>query len=375
MNIVYRFAQEIPGALRDWWWSVDRVLVFTFCGLIAIGLLLSLAASPGAAASNHISEPFFFFFRHSIFAAAGLMVMVMVSLADPLNARRIANLALIVALLVMVYIIFAGHEAKGAQRWVRLGPFSLQPSEFLKPGLIVTVAWLFSRAKSKGSSTMLFAFVIYGVSIFLLMQQPDLGQSILITASFGLVFFLSGMSWIWIAGLGVFSIAGLYSAYRFFPYVAARVNRFLSPTGDGNSQTDRAMEALTGGGIFGRGPGEGVIKRILPEAHTDYIFSVAAEEFGTLAALLIIGLFATVLLRGFSGALHLTNQTEQLTAAGLTVLIGLQAAINISVNLHISPPEGMTLPFLSYGGSSMLAMCLTAGLLLAFTRRRPGAFE
>ncbi|MDQ7077660.1 MAG: FtsW/RodA/SpoVE family cell cycle protein [Robiginitomaculum sp.] len=153
------------------------------------------------------------------------------------------------------------------------------------------------------------------------------------------------------------------------------MQHFLAPSGDGNSQTDRALEALTGGGIFGRGPGEGVIKWILPEAHTDYIFSVAVEEFGTLAALFIITLFSIILFRGFSSALRLTDQTEQLAVAGLSVLIGLQAAINIAVNLHISPPEGMTLPFLSYGGSSMLAMSITAGLLLAFTRRRPGAFE
>lgn len=368
------YLKRLSAALGDWWWTVDRLLVFTFCGLIAAGLILSLAASPGAAASNHISEPFYFFFRHSVFAAVGLVVMVLVSLADPVNARRFANLMCIGAVLVMFYIIFAGHEAKGAQRWVRIGSFSLQPSEFLKPGLIVTVAWLFSRAKTKGSPAMLIAFLVFAVSIALLMKQPDLGQSILITASFGLVFFLSGMSWFWIIGLGVFSVAGVYSAYLYFPYVTVRVNQFLSPASDGNSQTDRAMDALTGGGLFGRGPGEGVIKRILPEAHTDYIFSVAVEEFGTLAALIIIGMFSTILYQGFSKALHLTNQAEQLAVAGLTVLIGLQAAINISVNLHISPPEGMTLPFLSYGGSSMLAMCLTAGLLLAFTRRRPGAF-
>ncbi|PHS27938.1 MAG: cell division protein FtsW [Robiginitomaculum sp.] len=365
----------VTGALRDWWWSVDRVLVFTFCTLIAVGLILSLAASPGAAASNHIADPFYFFFRHSVFAIAGLIVMVAVSLADPVNARRFANVVLIGALLVMIYIIFAGHEAKGAQRWVRIGSFSLQPSEFLKPGLIVTVAWLFSRAKVKGSPTMVLAFLVLLVSIALLMKQPDLGQTVLITASFSAVFFLAGVSWVWIIGLGAVFLAGLYSAYTFFPYISARVQYFLTPSGDGNSQTDRALDALTGGGIFGRGPGEGVIKWILPEAHTDYIFSVAVEEYGTVAALFIISLFGLILYRGLTSALRLTDQSEQLAVAGLSVLIGLQAAINIAVNLHISPPEGMTLPFLSYGGSSLLGMCITAGLLLAFTRRRPGAFE
>jgi cell division protein FtsW len=363
---------RIYGALRDWWWSVDKVLVLTFCILIAIGLVLSLAASPAAAPS---AKPFYYFKRHLAFAILGLVSMIAISLADPVNARRFANLVLIGALLFMVYIVFAGHSANSAQRWIKLGSFTLQPSEFLKPGLIVTVAWLFSRAKVKGSPTLFLAFLLLGVSIGLLMSQPDFGQSFLLTVSFGVVFFLSGMSWFWIIGLGTFSIAGVYSAYTFFPYIAARVQSFLTPVSDGNSQTDRALAALTGGGIFGRGPGEGVIKRILPEAHTDYIFSVAVEEFGTLAALVIILLFLTIVYRGFSSALRMTNQAEQLAVAGLTVLIGLQAAINIAVNLHISPPEGMTLPFLSYGGSSMLAMSVTAGLLLAFTRHRPGAFE
>ncbi len=375
MNMISRSIQYFAGALRDWWWSVDRVLVLTFCILIAVGLVLSLAASPGAAARLRIADPFYFFIRHSVFAIAGLSIMVAVSLADPVNARRFANLVMVGALLVMVFIIFGGHEAKGAQRWVRLGPFSLQPSEFLKPGLIVTVAWLFSRAKAKGSPTMALAFLALGTSILLLMKQPDLGQTVLITASFGAVFFLSGMSWLWIISMGTISLGGLYAAYSFFPYIAARVQRFLEPSGDGNSQTERAFNALTGGGVFGRGPGEGVIKWNLPEAQTDYIFSVAVEEYGTLAALFIIGLFSIILFRGFSSAFRLTDQTEQLAVAGLTVLIGLQAAINIAVNLHISPPEGMTLPFLSYGGSSMLGMCITAGLLLAFTRRRHGAFE
>ncbi len=372
MNMVLSSILNFISALLDWWWSVDRVLFFTFCLLIAIGLVLSLAASPGASPS---ANPFYFFTRHSVFAALGLFIMVGISLADPITARRFANLVFLGSLLVMFYIIFAGHEVKGAQRWVRLGPFSLQPSEFLKPGLVVTVAWLFSRAKTKGSPTMALAFLALAVSIALLMKQPDFGQSILVTASFGVVLFLSGMSWLWIIGLGTFIIVGMYAAYSFFPYIATRVHGFLTPSGDGNSQTDRALDALTGGGIFGRGPGEGVIKWMLPEAHTDYIFSVAVEEFGTFAALLIITLFAIILFKGFSSALRMTDQTEQLATAGLAVLIGLQAAINIAVNLHISPPEGMTLPFLSYGGSSMLGMSITAGLLLAFTRRRPGAFE
>lgn len=358
----------------DWWWSVDRVLFFAFCATMAIGLVLSLATSPAASASNHFSNPFHYFARQSLFAASGLVLMVGVSLADPLHARRFANLVLIGALVVMVFIIFAGHEAKGAQRWVRLGGFTLQPSEFLKPGLIVTIAWLFSRARSARSPTLLAGFAIYLVSVGLLMKQPDLGQSILITASFGVVFFLAGLSWLWIVGLGVFSLGSIYAAYVFFPYVTARFQHFLAPAVDGTSQTGRALAALASGGLFGRGPGEGVIKMLLPEAHTDYIFSVTVEEYGALAGIVIIGLFALMVARGFASGLRLTDRESQLAVIGLTSLIGFQAAINLAVNLHLSPPEGMTLPFLSYGGSSMLAMCLTAGLLLAFTRRRPGAF-
>jgi len=365
----------LKTAFENWWWSVDHVLFYIFCILIATGLLLSLATSPSASASNHFANPFHYFIRHLIFATAGFVGMIAVSLLEPLNARRFAVLVLAGSLAAMVFIIFAGYEAKGAQRWLRFGSFSLQPSEFLKPAFIVTAAWLFSRTRAQAPLARLFAFVIYGLIVILLMKQPDLGQTILISISFFLVFFFSGISWRWIAGIGAFCLSSLYGAYAFFPYVAARVQHFITPSGDGNSQTDRALQALTGGGLFGRGPGEGIIKRILPEAHTDYIFSVAVEEYGTVAALVIIALFATIVLRGFVWALRLTDQSEQLAVAGLSTLIGLQAAINIAVNLHISPPEGMTLPFLSYGGSSLLAMSLTAGFLLAFTRRRPGGFE
>ncbi len=375
MISLVRVWQALKSALEDWWWSVDHVLFYTFCTLIAAGLLLSLATSPSASASNHFANPFHYFSRHLVFAIAGFSGMVAISLFDPVSARRFAILVLIGSLAAMMFILFAGYEAKGAQRWLRLGAFSLQPSEFLKPAFIVTAAWLFSRPRAQAPLARLSAFAIYALIVVLLMKQPDLGQTILISISFFLVFFFSGISWRWIVGLGIFSLASLYGAFAFFPYVAARVQHFIAPSGDGNSQTDRALQALTGGGLFGRGPGEGIIKKILPEAHTDYIFSVAVEEYGTLAALIIIALFAVIVLRGFVWALRLTDQSEQLAVAGLSTLIGLQAAINIAVNLHISPPEGMTLPFLSYGGSSLLAMGLTAGLLLAFTRRRPGGFE
>ncbi len=361
--------------LADWWWSVDRVLVAIFLGLIFLGLVLSMAASPAAAIKDFPAEPFHYFTRHSAFAAAAVLSLIGVSLLDPVWARRLAIVALACAIVLMLAILFAGHEAKGGMRWIRIGSFSLQPSEFAKPGLIVTIAWLFSRGRANNGPGALISFGLYIFLAFLLFLQPDFGQTVLITMAFGAVFFMSGISWPWIAALATLTVGGSFGAYKFLPHVTLRINNFLAPSGQDRTQMDMVMDALTGGGLFGRGPGEGVIKTHLPEAHTDFIFSVAAEEFGLMASLLIIGLFVAVMVRGYTRAVRMTDHTAQLAAAGLTTLIGMQAFINIAVNLQIVPPKGMTLPFISYGGSSMLAMALTAGLLLAFTRKRPGAFE
>lgn len=364
------------SAFAEWWWSVDRVLLGTFGLLIAIGFLLSLAASPAAADRLSITDPFHFLYRHGFYAGIGAAVMLALSSLDPRGARRVAALILLGAMALTAATLVMGVEVKGATRWLRFAGFSLQPSEFLKPALIVIAGWLFAeQRRGTAAPAAIIAFVLYLVCVTLLLLQPDFGQTVLLTTAFGALFFLAGMPWIWTAALGAMALMGSAAAYFVFPHVASRVDRFLNPESGDTYQIDRALEAVGRGGLFGRGPGEGEVKHFLPDAHTDFIFAVAAEEFGLLACLLITGLFGVVIWRGLRSALRLNEPFMQLAAAGLTLLLGLQAFINIAVNLHLVPPKGMTLPFISYGGSSMLATAVTAGLLLAMTRRRPGVYE
>jgi cell division protein FtsW len=268
-----------------------------------------------------------------------------------------------------------GHNAKGATRWLEFGGFSLQPSEFMKPALIVLVAWMFAEGqKGEGVPGVSIAFALYGLAVALLLIQPDVGQTILITIAFGAAFFVAGVPMRWIAGMLAAAVSGGVAIYFTFDHVASRVHKFLSPDKADTHQIDRAQQAIAAGAMFGRGPGEGVMKRSVPDLHTDFIYSVAAEEYGLVFSLLLIGLFAILVTRGLYKAMKLSDPFEQIAAAGLFVLVGQQAFINVAVNLNLIPTKGMTLPFISYGGSSMMAMGLTLGMALALTRRRPGAY-
>jgi cell division protein FtsW len=365
----------LPRAVTYWWRGVDRTLLFVILALIGIGLVLSLAASPAASDRLGISDPFYFLYRQSLFAGVSVAALLGISALGPKGARRLAVIGLVGALILLVATLFIGHEVKGATRWLRIGSFSLQPSEFLKPALIVTVAWLFAETK-RGAPIpgQTIAFGLYLLAVAMLMLQPDFGQSVLLTLCFGGVFFVSGMPWQWIGGLAGLTVGGSSLAYFSLPHVADRVQRFINPENADTYQIDRATEAIARGGIAGVGPGEGEVKNLLPDAHTDFIFSVAAEEFGLLASLSIIGLFAIFVTRAWMQAMRLNDHFAQLAVAGLSLQFGLQALVNISVNLNLIPPKGMTLPFVSYGGSSMLALAFGAGLILAFTRRRPGTY-
>ncbi|MHA6287219.1 putative lipid II flippase FtsW [Maricaulis sp. CAU 1757] len=366
---------SLPRAVATWWRGVDRTLLVIVIALIMTGLVLSMAASPAAAERLNLDDPFYFLYRQSVFAGLSLIGLLGISMLSLKGARRLAVLGLLGSLVLMVAILFIGHEVKGATRWIRIGSFGLQPSEFLKPALIVTAAWLFSEEK-RGAPIpgRLIAFALYGIAIVLLMLQPDFGQSVLLTLIFGGIFFASGLSWLWVAILGGLAVAGSGLAYMTLPHVASRVQRFLDPESGDTYQIDRATEAISRGGIAGVGPGEGEVKHLLPDAHTDFIFSVAAEEFGLMASLAIIGLFALLVARAWLQAMRLNDSFAQLAVAGLALQFGLQSLVNIAVNLNLIPPKGMTLPFVSYGGSSMLALAFGAGLMLAFTRRRPGAY-
>ena len=371
------FSRNDQSAIAKWFWTVDRGLLGAALALMGLGVALSFASSPAAIlADESISDPFYYSWRMIVFASGGTIAMLVASLLSPRGVRRIALLALLGAIGVMALLPIIGDEVKGASRWINLGPLSLQPSEFAKPGLIVFAAWMFSEGqKGQGVPGVSIAFGFWALTVGLLVIQPDIGQTLLITTTFMAVFFMAGVPLKWMAVLGGMVIAGITSIYFLFDHVQSRVAKFIAPGAEDTHQIDRASEAIRAGGLVGRGVGEGVMKRSVPDLHTDFIYSVAAEEFGLVLSLILIGLYAFIVIRGMRRAMKLNDPFEQTAAAGLFMLIGLQASINVAVNLNLIPTKGMTLPFISYGGSSMAAMGLTMGFALALTRRRPGAYE
>ena len=371
------FSRNDQSPIAKWFWTVDRGLLAAALTLMGLGVALSFASSPAAIhADQSITDPFHYSWRMMVWATLGVGLMLVSSLLSPRGVRRIAALALLGAIVTMMALPFIGDEVKGAARWINLGPFSLQPSEFAKPGLIFFAAWMFAEAqKGEGVPGVSIAFGFWALTVGLLLIQPDIGQTLLVTTTFMAVFFMAGVPLKWVAVIAAAGMAGLVSLYFAFGHMRDRLSRFLSPETADTHQIDRASEAIRAGGLVGRGVGEGVMKRHVPDLHTDFIYSVGAEEFGLVLSLAMIALYAFVVVRGMRRAMKLNDAYEQTAAAGLFMLIGLQACINIAVNLNLIPTKGMTLPFISYGGSSMLAMGLTMGLALALTRRRPGAYE
>ena len=371
------FSRNDQSPIAQWFWTVDRGLLGAALALMGLGVMLSFASSPAAIlADESITDPFHYSWRMIVWASGGVGLMLPMSLLSPRGVRRIAVLGLLGAIVVMALLPVIGDTVKGAARWVNLGPFSLQPSEFAKPSLIVFAAWMFAEGqKGQGVPGVSIAFGFYVVTVALLLIQPDIGQTLLITTTFMAVFFMAGVPLRWVAVLGGMFVAGMTAIYLLFPHVQSRVAKFVSPGVEDTHQIDRASEAIRAGGLVGRGVGEGVMKRSVPDLHTDFIYSVGAEEFGLVLSLVMIGLYAFIVFRGMGRAMKLNDPFEQTAAAGLFMLIGLQASINVAVNLNLIPTKGMTLPFISYGGSSMMAMGLTMGFALALTRRRPGAYE
>ncbi|WP_340646486.1 putative lipid II flippase FtsW [Phenylobacterium sp.] len=372
----HAFARSDRTPVGVWWWTIDRWMLGALGVLIILGVLMSFAASPSAAARMNIGDPFHFAVRQCVFASVGAAILISTSMLDTKGVRRAAFFIYIAAIAIMMILPVMGHSAKGATRWMEFAGFTLQPSEFMKPALIILVSWMFAEGqKGEGVPGVTIAFGLYLLSVALLLIQPDVGQTVLITVAFGAAFWMAGVPLSWVMLLGGTALAGLASTYFLFPHVASRVDRFLSPDRADTHQVDRAAEAIAAGGFFGRGPGEGVMQRHVPDLHTDFIYSVAAEEYGLIFSLILIALFAFVVIRGLYKAMKLTDPFQQVAAAGLFVLVGEQVFINVAVNLNMIPTKGMTLPFISYGGSSMLAICLTLGLALALTRRRPGAYS
>ncbi len=365
--VVSRTDKSVVGR---WWWTVDRWMLLALAMLIGVGCILALAASPAVAYRLNFDQ-YHFVERQVVFVALALGLMFSVSLLSPIWVRRAALLIFVVSLVLTVLTLVFGPEVHGARRWLYLGGLSLQPSEFLKPSFAILTAWMFSEARQSADFPgERISIVLFAIALIALLMQPDVGMALVVAAVWFAQYFIAGLSVVFVALLVFLGLAGGVAMYALFPHVRIRIDRFFDP-GAGNYQIDQAMDAFALGGLFGRGPGQGAVKSRLPDAHTDFVFAVAGEEFGLLVCLFIVGLFAFVVLRGFARLMVEENLFVMLAASGLLTQFGLQAVINMGVNLSLLPTKGMTLPFISYGGSSMLALGLGMGMLLALTRQRP----
>jgi cell division protein FtsW len=358
------------STLGRWWWSVDRLTLLAIAVLIGFGYVMMLAASPAVAERIHVGRDAFIL-KQMVFLLLAAGVVVSVSLLSPKGVRRLALAGCIIALALTALTLVHGVEIKGARRWISLPGMTIQPSEFLKPCFAVVAAWLLAEGKrTRGFPGMAIAFGVYGVIALLLKSQPDIGMLAVLTAVFFAQLFVGGLN-LFFVGVGIACLAGGgVSAYAFFPHVRSRVSRFLDPAVGDSYQVNRALEAFGNGGLLGRGPGEGRVKDVLPDAHADFVFAVMGEEFGFIVCVLVLALFAFIVMRGLLRLLAETDEFVILASSGLVASFGLQSFVNMASSLHLIPTKGMTLPFVSYGGSSVIAVALGMGMLLSLTRRR-----
>ena len=364
-------SRDERNPLSQWWWTVDRPLLGAIIALMLSGVILSLAASPPVATRIGL-DPFHFFNHHVLFLLPAFIVLIGVSFLSPRQIRRSAVIVFAISIALIVLTLLVGPEVKGSRRWITLLGVNIQASESAKPAFVVIAAWLFSESANRPEMPATsMALVLLLMLVSLLVMEPDFGQTMLILMVWGALFFIAGMRMVWVAGLFGAAGAGLFGAYLLVPHVAGRIQRFMNPASGDTFQVDTAMEAFANGGWFGLGPGEGIAKRNLPDSHTDFVFAVAAEEFGIVLCLALLALFAFIVVRSLSRAYANDDMFSRFAASGLAILFGVQAAINMSVNLQLIPAKGMTLPFISYGGSSIISLAYGVGMMLALTRLRP----
>ncbi|MEM0948513.1 MAG: putative peptidoglycan glycosyltransferase FtsW [Pseudomonadota bacterium] len=358
--------------LPRWWRTLDRWSLVCVLLLFAVGLLLGLAASPPLAARNGL-DPFHYVERQALFGGIALVTMVVISMLPPQQVRRLATIGFLASFVALAFLpIFGTDFGKGAVRWYSIGIGSVQPSEFLKPGFIVVAGWLIaSSADLQGPPGKRLSLAITVVICFFLALQPDFGQAALILFAWGVMYFVAGAPFLILCGLAVLVLAAGSFAYNNSEHFARRIDGFLSPEVDPTTQLGYAAGAIREGGVFGVGVGEGRVKWSLPDAHTDFIIAVAAEEYGLILVLFVIGLFATIVIRSLIRLIRERDPFVRLVGAGLACTFGIQAMINLSVAVRLLPAKGMTLPFVSYGGSSLVAAGIMLGILLSFTRTRP----
>ena len=370
-----------PSPLGTWFWDIDRVLLLLALFLMAIGLIAVAAGSPASAmrySGEHLKfPPFYYFWRQLAWVGISLPVLFIISTMPVTLARRVALIGAAVCIVCLMAVPLVGVTVNGARRWIGFGFAQFQPSEFLKPFFVVTVAWLLSlKARDESLPVTIITFLLTGAIATLLMLQPDFGQTVIFCTIWFALVMISGAARRTLIAIMAIVPAGLVAAYLFYGTARARIDAFIFPNVEGEGagdhfQTDAAHNTLTAGGWFGTGPGGGTAKFGLPEAHTDYIFSVIGEEFGLIACMIIALLFLALVVRVFVKLLDEQDPFKVLAAAGLAVQFGAQAVVSMMVNTGLAPSKGMTLPFISYGGSSMIALSIGMGLLLAFTRRNP----
>jgi cell division protein FtsW len=368
------FSRADNSVLSRWWWSVDRWTFFIVLVLMGVGLILTMAASPAVADKIHL-DTFYFIKRHGFYLLLFLGVMISVSLLDHKLLRRFSLFLYIFTILLLILTPIIGFEVKGAKRWINMLGMSLQPSELIKPALVIITAWMLTEKKKNPEVPgNIFAFMFYSIAVFLLLLQPDMGMVILISAIFFVQFFLAGLPILLIIAASALGAAGLVSSYFMFSHVQQRVDRFLFPD-MADKYTDRyqisqSLDAFANGGMWGQGPGEGTVKKHLPDAHADFIFAVAGEEFGLILCLVIVALFGLIVVRSLFRVIHEQDYFVILAVSGLALEIGLQASINMASTIDLIPTKGMTLPYISFGGSSILSIAITTGMILALTKRK-----
>ena len=367
------FSRLSKSRLGNWWWTIDKLTLSLVLLITFIGAFLVFSASPAVARVNNFSD-YHFIKKQIVFILVGLIILFSTSMLRLKHIRRLSIICYFIFLLLMVVTLFAGYETKGASRWIRVFGFTLQPSEFIKPTFVVVSAWLLNGAKQTADFPgMRLSVCLYALTVFMLLQQPDFGMCIVITLIWAFQLFLAGLPLLWVSILGALGAVSGLVAYFTFDHVHNRVQQFLFSDGQLSYQVKKSMEAFENGNLLGCGPGEGVVKLHLPDAHTDFIFAVAGEEFGVWLCLLLVFLFACIVIRTLYLSLKDNNLFITYAASGLAALFGLQGIINMASTLHLIPTKGMTLPFISYGGSSFFASALGMGMLLSLTRRNSSA--
>jgi cell division protein FtsW len=366
------FTRADTSIMGNWWWTVDRWSLVAIAALMAFGALLAAASSPAVAERIGL-DALYFIKRHFMLLPVSVILILGISALTPVQVRRLAVIVFLGCVVLLAATLMLGVEIKGARRWLSVAGFSLQVTEFVKPTFAVVAAWLFSEAAHDPRFPgRLICTGIFALVLGLIIAQPDLGQAVVITAVWMAQFFLAGLPMWLVAGLVVLGVSGIVGSYFTLSHVTSRIDRFLDPDSGDTYQIERSIEAFSSGGLFGRGPGEGQVKTVLPDAHADFVFAVAGEELGLLVTLIIVSLFAFIVLRGLARAMSEQNLFVLLAVSGLLVQFGIQALINMGSSLQLIPTKGMTLPFISYGGSSLLGIGLGLGMTLALTRRRTG---